>query len=220
MRKTRIAISEIFTSIDGEVNRFGQGAMTTFIRFAGCSLKCSYCDTKHAQSAVTVPRMTVNEILNKVKTPKITITGGEPLEQMEGFKDLVSEALHSHGRKITIETNGAVRIPSERFAYASARIGWVVDYKLEYEDRMIKTNFIHCIGAHDWIKVIINEIEIDYPKFRRFYRRIKNLNDGSVNFAIGFTNPSHVPRVFELLLKDQIYDVRFNIQIHKFVNMK
>jgi hypothetical protein len=29
-----------------------------------------------------------------------------------------------------------------------------------------------------------------------------------------------VPRVFELLLKDQIYDVRFNIQIHKFVNMK
>ena len=36
-------IYEIFQSIDGEVNAFHQGRITTFIRLAGCNLNCTYC---------------------------------------------------------------------------------------------------------------------------------------------------------------------------------
>ena len=40
-------LNEIFSSIDGEGLR--QGELATFLRFAGCNLKCSYCDTEYAQ---------------------------------------------------------------------------------------------------------------------------------------------------------------------------
>jgi len=36
-------VYEIFRSIDGEVNACHQGRISTFVRFAGCNLKCSYC---------------------------------------------------------------------------------------------------------------------------------------------------------------------------------
>ena len=39
-------VVEIFDSIDGEGKRTGQPC--TFIRLAGCNLRCSYCDTLYA----------------------------------------------------------------------------------------------------------------------------------------------------------------------------
>ena len=39
-------VIEIFDSIDGEGIRTGQCA--TFIRLAGCNLRCSYCDTVYS----------------------------------------------------------------------------------------------------------------------------------------------------------------------------
>ena len=36
-------VYEIFRSIDGEVNACHQGRISTFVRFAGCNLRCSYC---------------------------------------------------------------------------------------------------------------------------------------------------------------------------------
>lgn len=42
-----VNISEIFSSIQGEGRFAGHPAI--FIRFAGCSVGCGFCDTKHAQ---------------------------------------------------------------------------------------------------------------------------------------------------------------------------
>ena len=39
-------VNEIFGSIDGEGIRTGE--LATFIRLAGCNLRCSYCDTLYA----------------------------------------------------------------------------------------------------------------------------------------------------------------------------
>ena len=41
-----LKISEIFPSIQGEGLR--QGEPTIFVRFAGCNLRCTFCDTKYA----------------------------------------------------------------------------------------------------------------------------------------------------------------------------
>ena len=48
MRKYRVA--EIFSSINGEARRAGE--LATFVRFAGCNLNCTYCDTKWAMENV------------------------------------------------------------------------------------------------------------------------------------------------------------------------
>ena len=42
----KLKVVEIFDSIDGEGKRTGQPC--TFIRLAGCNLRCSYCDTLYA----------------------------------------------------------------------------------------------------------------------------------------------------------------------------
>ena len=39
----KLNVNEIFASINGEVNRWGQGSPTVFIRLQGCNLSCSYC---------------------------------------------------------------------------------------------------------------------------------------------------------------------------------
>ena len=57
-------VIEIFDSIDGEGIRTGQCA--TFIRLAGCNLRCSYCDTVYSLFGEETPceytEMTVDEI--------------------------------------------------------------------------------------------------------------------------------------------------------------
>ena len=39
-------VTEIFDSIDGEGKR--TGCMATFVRLAGCNLRCTYCDTAYS----------------------------------------------------------------------------------------------------------------------------------------------------------------------------
>jgi organic radical activating enzyme/5-methylcytosine-specific restriction endonuclease McrA len=38
-----LTVKEVFNSISGEVGPFGQGCLTTFVRFTGCNLECPYC---------------------------------------------------------------------------------------------------------------------------------------------------------------------------------
>ena len=76
-------IVERFVSINGEGKFSGQ--LATFIRFAGCNLNCSFCDTKWAnQLDVKYELMTADEIYNYIKETgiiNVTLTGGEPLIQ-------------------------------------------------------------------------------------------------------------------------------------------
>ena len=86
-------IHSIFKSINGEVNKYHQGSICIFIRLAGCSLRCKYCDTVQAQSPDSGKEMNIDEIINEVVKFKncyrITITGGEPLLQEAELEELV-----------------------------------------------------------------------------------------------------------------------------------
>ena len=68
-------INEIFYSLQGEGNFTGIPAV--FIRFSGCNMRCSFCDTKHE----SFKEMTEEEIIstvNKYPSSHVVITGGEP----------------------------------------------------------------------------------------------------------------------------------------------
>ena len=76
-------VVEHFVSINGEGTHAGQLAM--FIRFQGCNLNCSYCDTKWANE-VDAPFQwkTAEELVqsaDEAQVKNITLTGGEPLLQ-------------------------------------------------------------------------------------------------------------------------------------------
>ena len=95
----RLDINEVFTSINGEVSPCKQGSIATFIRFSGCNLNCSWCDTpKHIKKNLTVYAdndNTYNKLVEENGGPlakNITITGGEPLRivfaESNGLKTL------------------------------------------------------------------------------------------------------------------------------------
>ncbi len=102
-------INEIFYSLQGE--GYFTGTPSVFIRFSGCNLHCSFCDTDF--SAYT--EMTANEILSAVQAltndhrVHIVLTGGEPTLQLDS---VLIDALHETGKMICLETNGTRPIPS------------------------------------------------------------------------------------------------------------
>ena len=94
---------EIFESLQGEGRNTGRPCV--FIRFAGCNLKCPWCDTdvKRRFSA------SLDEILKEVKGFKaksVILTGGEPTLVKE-MPELVA-ALKKDGYWIGVETNGTI----------------------------------------------------------------------------------------------------------------
>lgn len=98
-------INEIFYSLQGE--GFHTGTPAVFIRFSGCNLKCSFCDTRHEDGTL----MSDEEILQAVSaypSNVVILTGGEPsLWIDQAFIDL----LHRAGKYICIETNGTNPLP-------------------------------------------------------------------------------------------------------------
>lgn len=93
-------VNDIFYSLQGEGRNTGRAAI--FIRFAGCNLKCPFCDTDFAQ----YEEMSDEDILNRIKSyPShfVVLTGGEPSLQVD--RQLV-DLLHKHGYELAMETNG------------------------------------------------------------------------------------------------------------------
>lgn len=99
-------INEIFYSIQGEGHHVGYPSV--FIRFAGCNLRCPFCDTDHTEGIM----MSDNDIIHAVNLYRadwIVLTGGEPALQIDSqFLYLLRRAT---GKKISIETNGTVELP-------------------------------------------------------------------------------------------------------------
>ncbi len=103
-REKSYPIVEIFHSVQGE--GYHTGTPSIFIRFGGCNLSCTWCDTDFS----VWDRMTISEIINEVEkhsTKRIIYTGGEPA--MQKLRPL-SDELHSKGYNIAIETNGTIEL--------------------------------------------------------------------------------------------------------------
>ncbi len=104
MKELKAKISEVFYSIQGEGIYLGYPQI--FIRFWGCNLdSCSYCDTNPAQfKEYSIDGL--KQALKKLKTDchSISITGGEPLLQVDFIKQFL-RSLYGANR-IYLETNG------------------------------------------------------------------------------------------------------------------
>jgi len=101
-----LRINEIFWSAQGEGLR--SGFPSVFIRFAGCSLRCGYCDSKDAWDSGEWRTdkeilADVDRFMEKYPGSQVIFTGGEPLEQRAA--DL-AVGLKKKGYFLTVETSG------------------------------------------------------------------------------------------------------------------
>ena len=92
---------EIFESLQGEGRNMGRPCV--FVRFAGCNLKCPWCDTDVTKRFPASLDELLAE-LGQYTAKSVILTGGEPTMQTD-TPDLVA-ALKKAGYWIGVETNG------------------------------------------------------------------------------------------------------------------
>lgn len=101
---------EIFSSAQGE--GIFLGAKQIFVRFAGCNIGCSFCDTP---KKAVIKGLDTDAVLKKIKGLEgksgrhhsVSLTGGEPLLYPRFLKELLPK-LKRAGFKIYLETNGTL----------------------------------------------------------------------------------------------------------------
>lgn len=212
-------VNEIFNSIDGEGLRTGE--LATFIRLAGCNMKCSYCDTLYALNSNSGEELDIDEIIQRVekyKTKNVTLTGGEPLIHKD--IDLLINSLINKGYKVNIETNGSV--PIEKYLNKCLI---TMDYKTPsslMEKNMLLSN-IERLTENDVLKFVVNESDLDtVEKVMRDYK-IKSYIYISPIF--GEMQPNKIVEFMKKMNERGINmcKVRVQVQLHKIIwdpNMK
>ncbi len=119
----------MFESIQGEGKYIGTPSI--FIRFAGCNLRCPWCDTEYSWKAIGryTEETAINFIKSKLKFKHIVFTGGEPLLYQDEIVAILRQVM-ARDLVITIETNGTL-IPNEELYGFMKYIGlWSVSPKL------------------------------------------------------------------------------------------
>ena len=134
-------VAEKFVSVNGEGLAAGRPA--AFIRFAGCNMWCTYCDTRWANHPlVEVEGWSVPDLVAWVAETGVscvTLTGGEPLLQPY-LPDLVQTLLavdDPRPLRVEIETNGSRDLSPMahlREACAEAGLPGSLHFTVDWED--------------------------------------------------------------------------------------
>ncbi|MDE5563897.1 MAG: putative 7-carboxy-7-deazaguanine synthase QueE [Oscillospiraceae bacterium] len=208
-------IAEYFTSINGEGQAAGE--LSVFIRFTGCNLHCSYCDTRWAnEPGAASAQFTAEELCAIVRESgvrNVTLTGGEPLLQ----KDIavLIEQLGTQGNRVEIETNGSV--PLFSFAQLTHRPVFTMDYKLPssgMESYMNTDNFALLCPA-DTVKFVAGSHE-DLERARMLITAHRLTRQCHVYLSPVFRKIDPADMV-EFMKIHRMNDVRLQLQLHKYI---
>lgn len=205
-------LAEIFNSIDGEGIRAGK--LATFIRLAGCNLRCSYCDTPYALALSDGKEISVDDIVRTIgENHYITITGGEPLIHPE-TKELVQK-LASLGYEVNIETNGSIDITP--FLLHDVII--TMDYKCPssgWEPAMILSN-LERLRKGDVLKFVVSKE--DLPAVRMILRNYKIQAQIYLSPVFGAIEPVEIVEFMRQLQTEglDMDNARVQLQLHKYI---
>jgi 7-carboxy-7-deazaguanine synthase len=214
VRESRLLITEIFHSLQGETSLVG--LPFAFIRLTGCNLRCTYCDSAYAFKGGRL--LTIDEILTEIQpygVKHVLLTGGEPLLQRP--VPLLIEALRNAKYEVSVETHGEVSIEN---ASKLARI--VMDVKTPASDMARgrwKEN-LPFLKPDDEVKFIIAS-EADYDWAKRVVQEThfptREILFSPVIRTAG--SPGEYPGVSSRWLAERILQdrlpVRFQLQLHK-----
>lgn len=213
---SKYKVVERFVSINGEAARAGE--LAAFIRFAGCNLNCSYCDTKWAnEKDVEYLELTEDELADYVRRSEVrnvTLTGGEPLIQPDIDKLLFKLSMQDDIR-VEVETNGSVDIAE--FKAISDDISFTLDYKLPgsgMEDSMCLSNYNY-VGRQDAVKFVVGD-EKDLDTAREIIESyaLDERTRVFISPVFGRINPEDI---VDYMIENNMNDVKLQLQLHKFI---
>jgi 7-carboxy-7-deazaguanine synthase len=208
-RESTLTINEIYHSIQGEST--WAGLPCVFVRLTFCDLRCTYCDTEYA--FYEGKKQTLTEIVKTVAAfhcSLVEITGGEPLLQKNVLP--LMRDLADAGHTVLLETSGAHDI-----SMVDTRVHRIMDLKTPGSgeaERNLWSNIEH-LTQRDEVKCVIGSRE-DYEWSRE---KVERFNLAQRCHAILFSpifGRIEPREIVEWILADKL-DVRFQLQMHKFV---
>ena len=212
----KFKVVEKFVSVNGEGKRAGQ--LAVFIRFAGCNLECSYCDTKWANDKeVNFELLSAEEVYNYIKSTgikNVTLTGGEPLFQ-KNIKELLEKLCYDKNLNIEIETNGSINI--KEFISIVNRPSFTMDYKCpssNMEEKMCLSNFEY-LDKKDTVKFVVGNIK-DLNKVKNIINKYKLIEKTSTYISPVFGSIK-LESIINFMKENKMNEVNFQIQLHKVI---
>lgn len=225
-----LPVAERFVSVNGEGRAAGK--LAAFIRFTGCNLACSYCDTMWANApaaAECAERVSAADLVawaRETRVECITLTGGEPALQPE-LPRLVRALLAEpgplgRGLRVEIETNGAADLCElaslrEECASLPGSLTFTVDWKLPasgMEDRMLRENFT-LLDARDTVKFVCGG-EGDLVRMLEVSRELGLPNRVPVYLSpvFGRLDPA---RIVDFMQDNNLTWATVQLQLHKII---
>lgn len=194
-------IVEIFASIQGEGVHLG--IPTTFVRFGGCNLHCSWCDTKFDN----FHKQTIGEIMNQVVAlaPQyVVFTGGEPT--LHDLTRLLQE-LKASGYIMGIETNGTNPVESQ---YPNLFTWITCSPKSENKFQ------IHPGVQPNELKYVVDAL-FNVAFIPKQYRELPIWLQPE-----GSTMQESAQRAFEMVMKNPLHlaNLRLGVQLHKIFELR
>ncbi len=231
VRPSTMPVAERFVSINGEGRSAGR--LAAFIRFTGCNLRCSYCDTMWANepsAAGAAEVLCIDDLIAWVRETRachVTLTGGEPALQPL-LPDLIAALLaeqgpDEHGLAVEVETNGAcdlaplVAMRERLSSTARGTLSLTVDWKLpasDMEQHMITGNF-SLIDARDTVKFVCGD-EGDLSRVLEVARELDL--PGRVAVYISPVFESIEPAtIVEFMQRNDMRWATMQLQLHKII---
>lgn len=146
---TRLRITEIFHSLQGEARHVGWP--TVFVRLTGCPLRCGYCDTAYAfQGGEWWSVEAIVERVASFGARYVCVTGGEPLAQKRCLELL--RRLCDAGYEVSLETSGALDVSG-----VDPRVQRVIDIKTPDSGEVARNRWdnLQQLTAQDQLKFVL-----------------------------------------------------------------
>lgn len=203
-----LKINEIYFSVQGESSR--AGLQCVFVRLTYCNLRCTYCDTEYA--FYEGEDKSVDEIINEVKKygcNLVEITGGEPLVQEESLN--LMKKLCAEGFDVMLETAGNMPIKN-----VDKRVKIIMDLKSPSSGMMDKNLYenVDHLKKDDEVKFVLGNRE-DYDWMKEIIIKYDLQNRCTLLASVVFGTLEPLTLV-NWILADKL-DVRFQLQMHKFI---
>jgi len=211
-------LTSIFISLSGESSSVGK--RTLFVRFQGCNLRCSYCDTVRSQNCNKkdfeidiLPE--INKFITQHNLTNIILTGGEPLLQLSRKElQLIIEKVKAINSDIIVqvETNGSKLIPK----FKQKTISFIMDYKLPssgMEQSMELHNFAR-LQQKDELKFVVktmHDLEVVNYILSKYNPICNNIWISPCYGEIGYST------LFKYVRECKHPNVKMQIQLHKIV---
>jgi organic radical activating enzyme len=203
-----LKIIEIFPSLQGEGLR--QGEPTIFVRFAGCNLRCSFCDTRYAwhggrdYSAEQVVHK-INTLHERFPARWVCLTGGEPL--LHDLRRLVC-ILHKEKFKVQLETNATLYYPLAADWFTISPKPRAYFYAAEYRARAKEVKLVVTRGLR---LEVIKKLRRVFPERIPLLLQPQSGQRWSQGLAI---------KLMKQTMEAGLENIRLSVQLHKILRLR